>query len=283
MHDGGSLLNKRSIPIAVLSCVLAVAGIAGYCLPPPVAEAIPARLLMENPGGRIVFTHKAHASPDGTSGGAACADCHHDLRVAPSSGPDGAQPSVLPCTACHGAADDPGFLLSHQERYLDEGGEASCLSCHHTRIAGLSEKWNHQEHREYSSDDCESCHHPVNYEARPGRFMEIKPQKCSNCHTDKPNPLTSTTVKDASHKRCESCHEDLFADKPRGCATCHTLPSLADESANGATGGNQTACGVCHTPIIGGMDAFHDGCMGCHDENGKGPGRKAPCAQCHRP
>lgn len=290
-------LNKRSLPLAVLGCILAVAGLAGYF--PPVAteaeSAAPARLLMENPGGRIVFTHKAHSTPGGYGGDIACADCHHDLRITPgaASGSDSAsgpasgnvtaQPKVMACAACHGTADNPDFIVAHQERYRAEGGEASCASCHHTRMQGLSAKWSHEDHATtYTGDDCESCHHPYRYEFRPGKAMHIKPQKCANCHTAKPNPMTASTLKDATHTRCASCHEDLFAHKARGCSTCHNQVRLADMPAGDVTEADFAACATCHGPIPGAMDAFHAGCMNCHDTAGKGPGKKAPCTQCHR-
>ena len=252
------------------------------------------RLLLENTGGRIVFTHKAHSTPGGALGDISCATCHHELPIAPASAPghapeaapdsgkDGTKPSVLPCTACHGAAEDPGFVLAHQERYRAEGGDASCLSCHHTSIAGLSEKWNHLEHREYAGDDCESCHHPQQFAFTPGRVMTIKPQRCANCHTPKPNPLTGTTRKEAAHERCESCHSDLFEAGSKGCATCHALVPPAAKSAPDATG-THDACASCHVSVSSGMDAFHNGCRGCHDRTGKGPGKEAPCIQCHAP
>jgi hypothetical protein len=280
-------LNKRSLPFALLGCILAAAGGAGYFLPDSQTAADPTRLLLENPGGRIVFTHKAHRAPGGRADDIACSTCHHELRVAPASASvpakDGAMSVVMPCTACHGAAEEPDFLPSHQERHRAAGGDSSCLSCHHTRLTGLSEKWNHQEHQtNYADDDCESCHHPTQYAGKPGRVMTIKPQRCANCHTSNPNPLTATTRKEAVHARCASCHSDLFEAKTRECAACHTL---APPTALSAEDGSKAsyACASCHPSVPGGMDAFHGSCRGCHDKEGKGPGKEAPCTQCHTP
>ncbi|MDR0339382.1 MAG: hypothetical protein LBH65_03795 [Desulfovibrio sp.] len=277
-------MNKRSVPIAIVSCILALAGLAGY-FTPAAMEAEPARLLMENPGGRVVFTHNAHSAPGGPYGDIACADCHHELKVSPAAVKDGQNPGVKSCTACHGSADSPAFVDSHQELYRP-GGDAACVSCHHGRMAGYSSKWSHDDHWTYAGDDCQSCHHPERYEARPGKFMNIKPQKCRNCHTARPNPMTAATLKDAAHAKCRSCHEDLFEAGANGCAVCHNLKSSAVELAEGTFTRTYPACGNCHAPISGALDAFHGNCMTCHDANkskgmGKGPGKAAPCGQCH--
>jgi hypothetical protein len=280
MHDEGGVLNKRSILVAILGCTLAVAGMTGYFIPVP-AEVKPAtRLLMENPGGRVVFTHKAHSTSDGAYGNIACADCHHDLKITPTAVQGNIQPKVRLCADCHVADGNEAFIKSHQERYRAEGGDAACVTCHHTRIQGFSKTWNHEDHHGYASD-CANCHHPERYEFKPGKTMTIEPQKCSNCHTAKANPLTSTTLKDAAHPRCESCHSDLFASGVKGCAACHSQVPLTEDVARGTPDTNYSLCKNCHKPIPGNLDAFHNKCMGCHDTVKKGPGKAAPCAQCH--
>ena len=273
-------MNKRSIPIVIASCILVLAGLAGYLAPEP-GEANPNRLLMENTGGRVVFTHGVHSTPGGAYGDSTCATCHHELPVAPPAIKNASSPQVLACSSCHGTADIPDFKLKHQELYRAQGGDATCVRCHHSAMAGFSEKWNHQEHWDYAGD-CASCHHEERFEYKPGKFMNIKPQKCSNCHTAKSNPMTATTIKDAGHRRCEPCHSDLFESGTKGCATCHNTLSTAEQLAKG-TVPDYRACSSCHAPISGGMDAFHNKCMGCHDTVGKGPGKQAPCAQCHTP
>lgn len=276
-------MNKRSVPIIVAGCILALAGLAGYFMPEPV-EAPSPRILMENQGGRVVFTHKAHSTSGSAYGDNSCERCHHELKVAAAEIRAAEPPKVMACTACHGSVDALDFKESHQALYRAEGGDASCLSCHHLKISGYSEKWSHEDHWNYASDDCASCHHAEG-KTPGGRMMTaIKPQRCANCHTAKPNPMTARTGKDASHETCRSCHEDLFEAKAKGCATCHTQSDLAAEVAKGAPDKELFACSSCHAPIPGGMDAFHAGCIGCHVEVKKGPG-KAPedCAKCHTP
>lgn len=238
---------------------------------------------MENPGGRVVFTHKAHSTPGGAYGDVACAVCHHELKISPASPEAGAQPAVMLCTDCHGTTDIAGFIASHQAKYEAKGGDASCISCHHARFAGYAEGWNHEEHKDYTGDDCQACHHEERYTAPSGKSMTIKPQKCANCHTAKPNPLASTTLKDAVHPKCNECHSDWFDDKLAGCAKCHDQRSLQKEFAQGKLDKKFSSCASCHGEMPGSMDAFHNSCMGCHDKVGKGPGKKAPCAQCHLP
>ncbi|MDL2316071.1 hypothetical protein LJC59_03205 [Desulfovibrio sp. OttesenSCG-928-A18] len=277
-------MNKRSIPIAIVSCILAVAGLAGYFLVPAAStEANPTRLLMENIGGRVVFAHKAHSTPGGAYGDVSCATCHHELKVQPDkgAGADGKEPSVMACASCHGTADIEGYAQSHQELYRAKGGDAACASCHHTTgVDGFSDKWNHQDHWDFVGD-CATCHHGDAFEYKPGKFMNIKPQKCSNCHTEKPNPLTSTTRKQAGHNRCESCHSDFFSGKATDCAQCHTMGSTAQKVAKGGFDGKYSSCASCHSPISGAMDAYHNNCGGCHKTMQKGPLIDRPCETCH--
>ena len=268
--------------MVIVGVLLALAGIAGYFMPAP-TEATPSRLLMENPGGRVVFTHKAHSTPGGPYGDIACADCHHDLKAAPWKIKDGETPPVMNCTSCHGSADDPDFVARHQEYYAQNGGDASCVSCHHAVIDGWSDKWNHKDHWDYAGEDCATCHHTEGTTASGREMKNIRPQRCANCHTEKPNPMAATVRKDAGHQTCVSCHSDWFASGAEGCKTCHNGQSTAKLLAEGKFDKSYPSCSACHKPIPGGMDTFHGSCMGCHDKAGKGPGKQAPCAQCHAP
>lgn len=275
-------MDKRSRTIAVISCILVIAGLAGYFLPRPI-EANPTRLLMENPGGRVVFSHKAHSTPGGAYGDLDCAVCHHELKIAPAESHAGALPDVMRCTSCHGSAEDPDFIVRHQEEYRARGGNAACVSCHHATVSGLSENWNHEDHKNFAGDDCASCHHEERYEYRPGRFMNIKPQKCANCHTANPNPLAPTPLKKAAHARCQSCHSDLFDGGVSGCGTCHEMRKPGGDENGGSPITAFPACSTCHATVPSSMDAFHGRCMDCHEKKKKGPGKEAPCAQCHIP
>lgn len=268
--------------MVIVGCVLTLAGIAGYFAPPP-TEATPSRLLMENPGGRVVFTHKAHSTPGGSYGDNACADCHHELKAAPWKGGEGETPPVMSCTACHGSADAPDFVAQHQKRYAENGGDRACVRCHHAAIAGWSGMWSHKDHWEYTGEDCTACHHTDGATPSGREMKNIKPQRCGNCHTEKPNPMTATVRKDAGHQTCATCHSGWIEGGAKGCATCHTVQSTTNQPAGGASGMGYPSCASCHKPVPGPLDAFHGSCMGCHDKRDNGPGKQAPCAQCHAP
>ena len=277
-------MSKRSVPIFIAGCILALAGIAGYALTPESAEAPSPRILMENQGGRVVFAHKAHSSPGGDYGDIACARCHHELGIAPDKQAYTAKGKVLKCAACHGTDDEPDFKVAHQARYRAEGGENACLSCHHLKIVGYSDKWNHKDHWTYASDDCTTCHHSEGTTPSGRMMTNIKPQRCANCHMNQADSMTARTRKDASHETCRNCHEDLFAAGARGCPTCHAGASLEAELAAGAANTPLFTCSSCHPPITGSMDAFHAKCIGCHEEVKKGPGKASEdCVKCHTP
>ena len=53
-------MQKRYIPIALLTAVLAAVAVVGYVLPEP-HEAVPERVLLDNAGGPVVFQHADHA------------------------------------------------------------------------------------------------------------------------------------------------------------------------------------------------------------------------------
>ena len=62
------------------------------------------------------------------------------------------------------------------------------------------------------------------------------------------------------------------------CATCHHAENLQE---------GVSRCGDCHNPATAEfnlpdrMAAFHQSCMGCHEEIGSGPYGKEHCNQCH--
>lgn len=279
-------MNKRSIPVLIVSCILAAAGILGYRQSVPV-EANPTRILMENSGGRVVFFHLNHSTPGGAYGDIACAACHHELNIegaAASATQNGATlPAVIPCKSCHGAVDNPSFIDAHQELYRAQGGEATCISCHHKRTDGLTTGWNHEEHVNYAGEDCATCHHPLEGDPKADDPAQAKRAKCSSCHSAKASPKNGVTLKTAAHTRCQPCHEELFDGGKEGCLTCHKIVSTSEELAKGKRLVRYDACSNCHAAMPGNMDAYHGNCMSCHDKVGKGPGAKAPCAQCHTP
>jgi len=108
-------LQKRYYPIAVVAVALCAVAMIGYSQPPK-AQEVPPRVLLDNNGGRVIFTHAAHAQDYGYE----CADCHHD-------GVEGARP--LPCGSCHPAAFDENFKANHAKAFPSRD---YCGRCHDT-------------------------------------------------------------------------------------------------------------------------------------------------------
>ncbi len=112
-------MDKRYIPItAIVAAMLLVAG-AGYLMP-RTGQDVPARVVMDNNGGRVIFSHQAHARDYGFE----CADCHHD-------GLGREQP--LACGSCHPPAFDEKFRAGHGKAFPDD---EACLRCHYETPQG---------------------------------------------------------------------------------------------------------------------------------------------------
>ncbi|MCT4535011.1 cytochrome c3 family protein [Halodesulfovibrio sp.] len=72
------------------------------------------------------------------------------------------------------------------------------------------------------------------------------------------------------------------------CETCHhELLDEADEDGNIPEDAEPAACSDCHSKVSddpdvpGLMDAYHQSCMGCHEEIDAGPYTQDQCNQCH--
>lgn len=270
------------------SCLLFILGLGGYLLPSK-DEPLPQRILMENEGGRVIFTHNDHSSKESYLA-SDCSVCHHELNMpgfekahelfpAKFSVSENT-PFVLSCASCHRKADQEDFIESHQELYMSVAGDSSCASCHHASFDGFAQGWNHEEHIDITAGYCESCHHPENYEYAEGQTITVEKQKCSNCHSASPKEPTTTTLEVALHERCGTCHSDWIEDGIKGCKSCHNIIPNTGKASFEVVGNPN--CTSCHKNILPSMDAFHAQCMTCHDTVGRGPGAEAACAQCHR-
>ncbi|MFW5490110.1 MAG: cytochrome c3 family protein [Desulfovibrio sp.] len=108
--------------IRTVCILLGVVALAGYLLPEGFGSRlsgssadIPPRILLDNGGGRVIFTHAAHAEDYG----AECADCHHE------DAGDPAHP--VACGTCHPKEFDAQFAAEH--RYAFPSNDY-CLRCH---------------------------------------------------------------------------------------------------------------------------------------------------------
>ncbi|MGL1862129.1 MAG: cytochrome c family protein [Pseudodesulfovibrio sp.] len=245
-------LQRRYFPIAILTGILFIAALAGYLIPAN-SEGPPKRVLLENKGGKVVFTHKAHIDIEDQN----CVSCHH------TSGEVQEPPA---CATCHVKKFDDAFIADHQ----DSMDEKQCISCHHPKasIANFS----HDNHTEkYVEDDCQSCHHDES--------IEPEPQACSDCH-GKEALKDVPSLKTANHTRCADCHEDMYDEGIKGCQNCHSrdVPTKAKPEPQ--------ACSSCHEKPVDLLiptttNAFHGKCMGCHEEQEAGPFGDEACYQCH--
>ncbi|QGY42054.1 cytochrome C [Pseudodesulfovibrio cashew] len=244
-------MQRRHLPIAVVTGVLLLVALAGYLFPTS-PEASPTRVLLENKGGKVIFTHADH-----TALGDQCGTCHH------TTGGNTAPP---PCKSCHVSRFDTAFAADHQTT-LDE---SSCSVCHHAGAAITP--FSHDEHAEdYAGGDCRACHHDES--------IESEPEACSNCHGQNQDGDTPA-LRQATHERCADCHDDFFKEGKNGCRRCH---ERKPESKGAAT---PEACSTCHDEpadqlIPTTSKAFHAQCMGCHEKENSGPFGDDACYQCH--
>jgi hypothetical protein len=251
-------LRRRYLPITIVTVLLLCLAVAGYVMPRE-EQKQPVRILFENNGGRVIFTHSAHCEDYGV----ACARCHHE---GPEYLDENAEP--LPCGTCHPASFDSAFVSGHASAFPDD---TSCVKCHHAELRSLH--FDHDEHIDYAADDCLACHHDT----------DIDPDTtgCRECH-DQTGGGGMPSMREAAHERCATCHEDLFEQDIKGCRTCHEFKDMTRDE------GSSTPCAQCHdTTEPGGelvptrTNAFHDLCMNCHQELQKGPYGENGCPQCH--
>ncbi|WP_052014797.1 cytochrome c3 family protein [Desulfovibrio sp. X2] len=248
--------------------ILAVTAFIGYAVP-EAKPSPPKRVLLENPGGPVVFEHARHEGYD-----LKCVQCHHASKVSTTE---------VGCGTCHPAEFDQHFVKNHIHWFE---GRAACATCHHLEWG--KPIFDHALHEEVAGG-CDSCHHA-------DKSIEPKEQRCSNCHAIPRSPMaaakpvpsgTPPSLRDAVHARCRACHEDMFEKELTGCSNCHSRKNMPDVDWN-----NPTACRECHDKpreslVPTRKDAFHKQCMGCHKKLGKGPYRDdkdvKDCGRCHLP
>lgn len=141
-------MQRKYIPITIIVAVLAAAAVTGFLMPAPAPET-PVRVIMDNTGGRVLFTHQAHADEYGFD----CTDCHHD---------DTDEDTFLACGTCHPRAFDETFRKEHQKAFESKD---SCLRCHYDIPEGQTLP---EEDRPYTEDiplrldafhgQCMTCH-----------------------------------------------------------------------------------------------------------------------------
>ncbi len=178
----GGVLNKRSIPFFIVSCVLFVIGGLAYFMPTS-EEPLPNRILLQNAGGRVVFDHTLHGSIAGVD----CASCHHEMNITGEQNPE----SVMKCGACHISPTNTTFATTHQALYDAKDGGKSCITCHHMDEAADSTELGSVVGKDFQS--CSSCHPET-----PNR-MDAFHKNCMGCHDElAKGPRTESP--------CAQCH-----------------------------------------------------------------------------
>ncbi|NDV19431.1 cytochrome C [Pseudodesulfovibrio sp. JC047] len=249
-------VKNTKTPVIFAAILLLVAATIGY-LGSDQTQPMPTRILFENKGGKVVFSHLVHHRDYQIE----CGRCHHD-RPGESIAKPG---EALACGSCHPNEFNQEFADNHMDSFPDE---SYCVRCHHREFDSLI--FDHEAHEEYASD-CAECHH--------GTDIEPEPQKCSNCHEDTDeNDLIS--MREAGHTSCANCHEDMFDQGLSSCKSCHTEVDMTEYD------GDYSSCESCHEAdprelVLPHMNAFHDQCMSCHEEMGAGPYGPDNCNQCH--
>lgn len=245
-------MHKRLFPIAILTGALIITALIGYLVSDTYEEP-PVRILLENKGGKVLFSHQSHMVSQDQD----CGVCHHT---------SGKEPSPPQCTSCHVKKIDEAFIATHQ----DTLEQKQCAACHHPK--STIGNFSHENHTDdYVEDDCRACHHDES--------IEPEPQACSNCH-GKDDDKAMPSLKKANHTRCAGCHEEMYQEGIKGCRNCHTRETST------ATPVAPEACSRCHDEsadqiIPTTTKAFHGQCMTCHEKQGAGPFGDEACGQCH--
>lgn len=156
-------VQSRYTTIRILCALLAAVALVGYLLPEGVGSRLsggssdlPPRILLDNGGGRVIFTHAAHAEDYGFD----CVDCHHDDAGDPQ------QP--VPCGTCHPKEFDARFAAEHRYAFPSQG---YCLRCH------------------YDQPDMDAAPGSMAEEDRPDKEfiptrMDAFHAQCMDCHRD---------------------------------------------------------------------------------------------------
>lgn len=214
--------------------------------------------MMNNPAGRVIFDHEAHAGKLNIE----CRTCHHDALKSKEAGQN--------CKTCHGVEFGESF-----RGHSSDLASSTCVTCHHMTLTPRS--WGHSLHAKKFNLTCTVCHH--------GPQIEYTPQNCANCHDRRVDMGPILSLKNAVHTRCASCHTKSFKDGDMtSCVRCHTAVVSRDAQTPGRVPASALVpCATCHDTepsrlVPGSMAAYHGLCLGCHKQQG---GPVENCAQCH--
>lgn len=245
--------RKKYLPISIILILLMIVALSGYLSSADDRETS-VRILIDDCGGKVVFSHLAHQNDYKIS----CVKCHHEKG--------GEQADYIACGLCHPVAFDKNYIENHKNLFPDK---KTCVRCHHLEF--FKAGFEHSEHESYA-DDCTDCHH--------GSDIEPEPQACKSCHL-KAEAENIPNLQGATHDCCMRCHEDIFEKGFKGCSDCHAKKDMMKFK------GLYSSCLPCHQVkkikklMPTRTDAFHKQCLSCHKELKKGPFGENSCNKCH--
>ena len=119
------MAHKQDLKVAILLMVIfLISGIICYASFTPPEPDNPIRIMFQNKGGKVLFTHSVH-SEEYTGD---CIDCHHNIE----------DDEVYNCSECHEETGDDD-LLSRADAMHEQckgcheevgAGPVECTSCH---------------------------------------------------------------------------------------------------------------------------------------------------------
>jgi hypothetical protein len=246
-------LPKRYHTISIILIILVLIAMVGYLSPAGDRETS-VRILIDDCGGKVVFSHLAHHRDYKIT----CVKCHHEKNEG--------QADHIACGLCHPVTFNQNYIENHKSFFPDKN---TCVRCHHLEF--FKAGFEHSEHEGYASD-CTDCHHESD--------IEPEPQACKSCHlaTEGQN---IPNLKNATHDCCMRCHEDFFEKGFKGCSDCHAKKDMKKFKDL------YSSCLPCHQVkkikqlLPTRTDAFHKQCLSCHQELKKGPFGENSCNKCH--
>ena len=132
-----NMASEKELKLAYrLAIILLVVGILCYAAFPAGTPEQPARIMLKNMAGKVLFDHKGHTSVEGY--GLSCVDCHHT-----DSGND---PHPEACGDCHKAESrktEGQLVIKRFDAFHQQ-----CESCHKDYDVGP----------EKEEDRCGWCH-----------------------------------------------------------------------------------------------------------------------------
>lgn len=238
----------------------------------------------------VVFRHEQHERQTAT-----CRACHHE--------------SLEPCRQCHAQQEAPfqGQPVPLEQAMHDPGSGKSCIGCHNqmTQEAECAGCHHQIPETRFSDSRCEACHSPSNRGLSRENFQERSDSGDFVIATAVSEPLDISDI--PQHVQIDTVSGSYGAVSfPHGTIIRALQERIQRSSLAGSFHrGPETLCQGCHhtnfdrqqiqncrschgdsarpsgkAPDL--KTAYHDQCMGCHQQMGLEGFEATQCGQCHR-